>query len=82
MEAPPGFEPGMEVLQSGRPVTRFGQKQAQIARSQSHAKRSAYAPVRRNGQQYAPNGIKNGIVFRRSGDLPTEAHVWSSAVAT
>ncbi len=28
MEAPPGFEPGMEVLQSGRPLTRSVQKQA------------------------------------------------------
>ncbi len=65
VEAPLGFEPGMEVLQSGRPVTRFVRKQAQNERSQSHANRSLYAPVRRNGQQYAPNGIKNGITFGR-----------------
>ena len=63
MEAPPGFEPGMEVLQSGRPVTRFMRKQAQIERLQSHANRSLYAPVRRNGQQHAPHGTNNGITL-------------------
>ena len=32
MEAPPGFEPGMEVLQTGRRLIRFVRKQAQIER--------------------------------------------------
>ena len=65
MEAPPGFEPGMEVLQSGRPLIRFVRKQARNERSQLHANRPLYAPVRRNRPQYAPHGIKNGITFGR-----------------
>ena len=35
MEAPPGFEPGMEVLQSGSRHTVPTRKQMQIERSQS-----------------------------------------------
>jgi len=36
--APPGCEPGMEVVQTGRPVTRLVRKLAHIARSQRHAR--------------------------------------------
>ena len=50
LEAPPGFEPGMEVLQSGRPQITLLRKQAQNERSQSHA---VWPVVRRRRQESA-----------------------------
>ena len=53
--APPGCEPGMEVVQTGRPVTRFVRKQAHIARSQRHARSLA---VRTGTQEQAGIGYR------------------------